>query len=184
VPPGITAEIPAWRLRAATIDDTEALLALASCPPVFRYLFDGAAPDRQTIAGVLTQSIATASDTGLGMWLLECAAAPPCGCVQLRPDLAARSAELIYLLHPRCWGQGLATRMAWTAITQAFLVSGIDLVVAGTDLPNIASLAVLRRLGMRFRRNVRYPLGVGVEYALHRDDPAPRPCPGSIAFVG
>src|SRR5271156_2886714 len=84
--PGITAEIPAWRLRAATIEDTDALLALASCPPVFRYLFDGAAPDRPTIARLLAESIATASDTGLGMWLLECAAEPPCGCVQLRPD--------------------------------------------------------------------------------------------------
>src|SRR5271156_978776 len=85
-PPVTTAEIPAWRLRAATIDDTDALLALASCTPVFRYLFDGAAPDRETIAGLLAQSIATASDTGLGMWLLECPAEPPCGCVQLRPD--------------------------------------------------------------------------------------------------
>ena len=182
-PPGIEAEIPAWRLRAATIDDTEALLALASCPPVFRYLFDGAAPDRDTIAGLLARSIATASDTGLGMWLLEDAVGPSCGCVQLRPDLASRSAELYYLLHPSYWGQGLATRMAWTAIAQAFLEQQIDMVIAGTDLPNRASLAVMRRLGMRFHRDVRFPLGAGVEYALHRDDPAPTPRPLLIGIM-
>jgi RimJ/RimL family protein N-acetyltransferase len=67
--------------------------------------------------------------------------------------------------------------MAWTAITHTFLSSQIDSVIAGTDLPNTASLAVMRRLGMRFHREVQYPLGAGVEYVLHRDDVGPIPKP-------
>jgi RimJ/RimL family protein N-acetyltransferase len=67
--------------------------------------------------------------------------------------------------------------MAWTVISNAFLKSQIDFIIAGADLPNTPSIAVMRRLGMRFRKNVLYPLGAGVEYALHRDDVGPLPKP-------
>jgi hypothetical protein len=60
--------------------------------------------------------------------------------------------------------------MAWTAITHAFLSSQIDSVIAGTDLPNAASVAVIRRLGMRFHKKVQYPLGAGVGYVIHQDN--------------
>jgi RimJ/RimL family protein N-acetyltransferase len=67
--------------------------------------------------------------------------------------------------------------MAWTAITLAFFSLQIDSVTAGTDLPNTASLAVMRRLGMRFHKDVQYPLGAGVEYVIHQDDVGPLPKP-------
>jgi [ribosomal protein S5]-alanine N-acetyltransferase len=85
-------------------------------------------------------------------------------------------------LDPRYWGQGLALRMAWTVIARAFLSTRIDFVIAGTDLPNTASLAVMRRLGMHFHRELQYPLGPGVEYVLHRDDAGPLPKPALIPF--
>jgi hypothetical protein len=53
---------------------------------------------------------------------------------------------------------------------------------AGTDLPNKASLAVMRRLGMRFHNDVQYPLGAGVEYVMHRDDVGPLPKPVLISL--
>src|SRR5258707_14699806 len=85
-------------------------------------------------------------------------------------------------VRPRYWGQGLALRMAWTAITHAFLSSQIDSVIAGTNLPNTASLAVMRRLGMRFHKDVRYPLGAGVECVIHQDDVGPLPKPVLISL--
>jgi hypothetical protein len=51
----------------------------------------------------------------------------------------------------------------------------ISTVFAGADGPNRASQSVMRRLAMRFRRAVEYPLGPGVEYVLQRDDPRPAP---------
>ena len=104
------------------------------------------------------------------------------GCVQIEPNQLSRSAELLYLLDPAYWGQGLATRMAWTAITQAFRTPHIDCVFAGADCPNEASIAVMRRLGMTFRRGVRYPLGPGVEYAIYRDDPRPSNAPALLSI--
>jgi RimJ/RimL family protein N-acetyltransferase len=72
--------------------------------------------------------------------------------------------------------------MAWTAINRAFLSLQIDSVIAGTDLPNTPSIAVMRRLGMRFHKDVQYPLGAGVEYVLHRDDKGPLPKPVLISL--
>jgi RimJ/RimL family protein N-acetyltransferase len=70
--------------------------------------------------------------------------------------------------------------MAWTVITHAFRSPRIDAVIAGADLPNTASYAVMRRLGMRFHKAVQYPLGAGEEYVLYRDDPGPMPRPATI----
>ena len=146
------------------------------------YLFDGVPPDKEYITRLLTQSVTNTGETALGMWFLENVAARYAGCVELRPYPSFRSAELIYLLDPRYWGQGLALRMAWTAITHAFLSSQIDSVIAGTDLPNTASLAVMRRLGMRFHKDVQYPLGAGVECVIHQDDVGPLPKPVLISL--
>jgi len=171
-----------WRLRAADLNDIDGLHALASNPLVYRYLFDGVPPHKEFIAHRVAEGLANAGATGLGMWFLEDLSAQYAGCVELRPYPSPRSAELIYLLDPRYWGQGLALRMAWTAITHAFLSLQIDPVIAGTDLPNTASLAVMRRLGMRFHKDVQYPLGAGVEYVIHQDDVGPLPKPVLISL--
>jgi [ribosomal protein S5]-alanine N-acetyltransferase len=171
-----------WRLRPASLDDIDGLHALASQPLVYRYLFDGVAPDREFIARRVAQAIAGATATGCGLWLLERDATRCAGCVELRPYPSPRSAELTYLLNPGDWGRGLAMRMAWTAIAQAFLSSWIDAVIAGADLPNTASFAVMRRLGMRFYRAVQYPLGAGEEYVLLRGDTGPMPRPALLSM--
>jgi RimJ/RimL family protein N-acetyltransferase len=172
----------AWCLRPAALDDVDRLHALASQPLVYRYLFDGAAPDREAIESVIVGALADAERTELGIWILESLRVRCAGCVQLRPDVAARSAELVYLLDPAHWRRGLATRMAWTAIAKAFH-NQIDVVVAGTDGANTASLAVMRRLGMRFRREVSYPLGPGVEFVLTRHDPGPERRPVTLHIL-
>jgi hypothetical protein len=74
--------------------------------------------------------------------------------------------------------------MAWSAIEGAFESGQADAVIAGADSPNTASLALMRRLGMQFHRNVTYPLGSGAEYILHRDCAGPIPRPESILVNG
>ena len=171
-----------WRLRAAELNDIDGLHALAASPLVYRYLFDGVPPDKEYITRRVAQSVANAGETGLGMWFLEDVSTRYAGCVELRPYPSSRSAELTYLLDPRNWGQGLALRMAWTAITHTFLSSQIDSVIAGADLANVASLTLMLRLGMRFRKDIQHPLGPGMEYVLHRDDVGPLPKPVLISL--
>lgn len=172
-----------WRLRGADLSDTDGLYALDTIPLVYRYLFDGSPPDKQFIRGRLAESVANAGETGLGMWFLEDVSTRYAGCVELRPYPAVGTAEVIYLLHPRFWGQGLALRMVWSAITHAFLSPQIFAIIAGADGENAASIAVMRRLGMRFHKDVLYPLGPGVEYVLHRDDKGPMLRPPLITMV-
>ena len=103
------AKIPnGWRLRPATCDDVTGLHALASMPMVYRYLFDGEAPDKELIANRIARGRENMENTGLGMWVLERPSAPYVGCVELRPYPSPRTAEITYLLNPRYWGQGLA----------------------------------------------------------------------------
>ena len=161
----------------------DGLQALTAKPAVYRFMLDGAAPQRDFLAERMDPLIAGAAASGLGLWILERPGAPAGGAVMLEANPAAREAELSYLLDPALWGRGLALRMAWTAVTLAFRSPDIDCVFAGTDAPNTASLAVMQRLGMRFRREVVYPLGPGVEYELTRTDPGPQPPPPLLPVV-
>jgi ribosomal-protein-alanine N-acetyltransferase len=171
-----------WRLRWATTEDLCGLHEITCKPAVYRYLFDGQSPQKKLILDRIEQSLADADRVGLGLLILESPLVRYGGCVQIDPDRSLQSAELLYLLDPDHWGQGLATRMAWTAICQAFATPHFDCVFAGADAPNQASIAVMRRLGMSFRRDVQYPLGPGVEYAIHRNDPRPNHAPVPLSI--
>ncbi len=173
----------AWQLRWAAMGDLDGLHAIACQPAVYRYRFDGKAPGKELFLEMIKQSMADDDRFSIGLWMLEAPTVPIGGCVQLQPDLPSRSAELSYLLDPAYWGQGLATRMAWTAISKAFGTPDIDRVFAGADCPNQASIAIMSRLGMRFRRHVHYPLGPGIEYEIHRDDPQPSNAPTLLSIV-
>jgi ribosomal-protein-alanine N-acetyltransferase len=175
-----TACVYGWRLRPAELSDIDGLHALEANPLVYRYLCDGVPPAKEFIARAVAQSVANAGGTGLGMWFLEDVSTRYAGFVDLRPYPCLRSAELIYLLDPKYWGQGLALRMAWTVIAHAFFLSQIDFIITGADLPNTRSIALVRRLGMRFHKNAQYLLGAGVEYVLYRDDVEPLQKPAVI----
>ena len=104
------------------------------------------------------------------------------GCVRTHFLTAPRTTELTYVLHPELWGRGIATAMGWTAMQQAFGSGCVDAVIAATDDPNTASVAVMRRLGMRFLGHTRNPRWSGVEYVRHRSDPWPDPVPRSLVM--
>jgi ribosomal-protein-alanine N-acetyltransferase len=158
-------------LRRGTANDVATLHALLATPEVNRYLADGVAPPLDTVQGWLTKSDVDFEAAGVGVWLLGHAADGLAGCVRLEVDADARVAELVYLLAPRVWGRGLATRIAATAVVAAFESGAIDRIFAGADRPNHRSLAVMERLGMRFARDVQYPEWPGVEYELRAGDP-------------
>jgi RimJ/RimL family protein N-acetyltransferase len=106
------------------------------------------------------------------------------GCVRLsRVGDDTASAELTYVLHPSGWGRGLATAMSRSVIARAFRVPSCESIIAGADLANTRSIEVMKRLGMRFLREVVYPLGPGVEYRLSRSELASLPPGDSVPFV-
>jgi ribosomal-protein-alanine N-acetyltransferase len=57
--------------------------------------------------------------------------------------------QLLYGLLPEYCGRGLATEVAARICRHAFRELGFTEIAAATDVPNQASVKVLRRLGMR-----------------------------------
>ncbi len=173
-----------WCLRRTSDADVERLQQLLGLPDVYRYLTDGVALPRWRIELWIELSHQHIAANGMGFWILERQDGLLGGCVELKKQNLLRSAELTYLLHPKFWGQGLATRMSWTVIFQALETGQVTQIVAGADEPNTASVSVMRRLGMTFFRRVEYPLGPGVEYIYRKGDPAPIPVPVLIPMSG
>jgi len=155
------------RMRAA---DVVAVHALFVVPEVMHYLTDGVARSVDDVRAFQARSDVDFATAGVGVWLLEDGARALKGCVWLEVDAAARAAELSYLLAPEVWGRGLATRMGATAIREAFRSGVIDRVFAGADLPNSRSFAVMRRLGLRYAREVQYTVYPGEEYEIRIGD--------------
>ena len=99
-------------------------------------------------------------DRGGDLTKTEFGAGQPVGYIELHIlDAESGCAEMGYGLHPDAWGRGLATRMAVAAVSYAFNVLQLHRVEATCDARNLASLAVLRKVGMqhegRLRENVR-----------------------------
>jgi len=173
-----------WQLRPAGSVDVAALHRLTSDPLVFRFLFDGQAPVESEVHAWLAASIESFREHGVGIWILSCRESACAGFVSLSRRQSGTDAELTYALDPGVWGRGLATRMALSAARKGFSAPSKGRIVAGADRPNTASIAVLERIGMRFRSEVDYPLGPGVEYELGPDDRPRRPSLEPIPIAG
>jgi ribosomal-protein-alanine N-acetyltransferase len=152
--------------------DREPLLDLLRLEPVRHYLLDGHVPDAAWIASVVVDSRDDFARRGLGLWAARRPADPSLvGLVGFRDFYDPPVEELLFALRPDAWGQGLATEMAGAAIAHAFASAGRERVRASSDLPNRASLAVLRRLGMGVIGREPAPPGFKweqIHYAIER----------------
>ncbi|MEM7220705.1 MAG: GNAT family N-acetyltransferase [Pseudomonadota bacterium] len=162
----LMSQLPSYHLRLARDTDVDAIHELFCEPTVYEFLADGAAPPRDISEQWVARSDELSRRYGGGLWLLQRdEGLAPAGLVQLA-EFAQRRLELTYVLRPSAWGAGLATRMAHTAIGRCFSRGRIDAIWGGADMPNVRSIRVMERLGMRFLRHVEYPAGPGVEYEL------------------
>lgn len=163
-------ETPRLRLRPACRSDAPALHALWTEPQVRRFLWDDVTIRLERAAEVLDKSMASFADRGLGQWLVfERGADALAGFAGLGAMEESGEVELLYGLHPRCWGRGLATEAARALLRLGFEELGLPRILAGADQPNLASLRVIERLGMDYERRTRTPLGWTLYYALTRE---------------
>jgi RimJ/RimL family protein N-acetyltransferase len=64
--------------------------------------------------------------------------------------------EVLWALHPDAWGCGYATEVARAALGYGFDTLGLHMIFAITLPDNAASQAVMKRLGLGYRRRVAY----------------------------
>lgn len=169
-PAGVELRTERLRLRPLTAADRGALHALWIEPAVRRYLWDDRVIDLATVDEVVAKSAASFAAEGFGLFALRepgrTALVGAVGIYRLREG----EPELLYSLATAAFGRGLATEASRAVIADAFERLGFVRILARTDPPNTASLAVMQRLGMRFAGEAVENGLPTVSYTLARED--------------
>jgi RimJ/RimL family protein N-acetyltransferase len=138
-------------------DDEDELLRLFCDADVRRYLLDDQLVDRTWVDEEVQTSQQRFTEGWIGIWSIReldssdtsNEKAPVIGFSGFRPFFDPPELQLIYGLLPSAWGSGYATESARAAIDYGIEQAGLDTVVAATDLPNVPSIGVMERLGMK-----------------------------------
>ena len=144
---------PRLRLRPLVAGDLDRLHTLLTQPGVRRYLLDDEVIPRERTQSFIDTSTASFASDGYGLWGATTresgALVGFCGFWRFHnpPRL-----ELLYGLGDDARGRGYATEMAAAMIRYGFEVLKFDRIEASTDAPNTASIAVMERVGMSFRK--------------------------------
>jgi len=135
-------------LRPVTAHDHAMLMTHWILPDVRRFLFDGGALSAAEVTETIEDSVRDFTSGGYGIWLIqEDHGTELIGTTGLRP-LDDLGLEIFYSLAPGSWGKGYATEAARAVVEHALGPLGRPEVLAEVDEGNVASIAVLRRLGM------------------------------------
>ena len=137
-------------LRPFAPEDADELHALLTDADVRRYLLDDVVVARSWVDEEIAASEDRFAELGHGLWSLRRTGETHIvGFVGFRPFFDPPEIQLIYGLLPEAWGTGLATEAGAAVLDRAFGSGAFEEVIAATDAPNAASIAVLRRLGFR-----------------------------------
>ncbi len=147
-------------LHAAVFGDDEAM----------RYMPPGSAIPLARVQSALEFHLSQWQERGYGVW----AVTDPdsgllmgqCGLSYL-PEL--KRTEVLYALGRAHWGKGYATEAARAAVRYGFGEPGLTRIIALAAPENAASIGVMKKLGMAYRRDVKL-WGMKLSmYAVPRD---------------
>ncbi len=155
-------------LHPVTAQDHAGLLAHWTAPDVRRFLFDGALLSPGEITIVIEGSARNFAAAGYGLWTIrETGGTELLGTAGLRP-LEDIGLEVVYSLVPSAWGKGYATEAARAVVDYALDSLGLSEVLAEIDEGNVASVAIVKRLGMTPFEVVPGVLGPMTRYRTKR----------------
>jgi len=134
------------RLQPCRLEDIELVRALWTNERVRRFLFDGRVISPDEARSFVAASLAKFEQYGYGLWLVFAR-----GAKQFVGFLRSEEGVpyLIYGIHPDFWNGGCATEAAGAVLSYAFDSPGLAQVKADVDEPNVESVRVLEKLGMK-----------------------------------
>lgn len=148
----VVLETERLRLRPFARDDVDALHVQWTEPAVLRYLWDGRVMERDDVAAIVEESIASFAARKIGFWTIEeRAAASLVGFAGLRAMAGTTDVELYYGLASTWWHRGLATEASHAVLRYGFS-TGFERIYIRTDGPNSRSVEVMKRLGAEYVR--------------------------------
>jgi [ribosomal protein S5]-alanine N-acetyltransferase len=140
-------------------EDIDLALALWGDPVVSRFIHAGGPPSPAAIEARLAREISMQAEHGIQYWpifLLDGGA--HVGCAGLRPYRPEQGIlEIGVHLRPAFFRQGIAVEAARAVIAHAFEKAGAQALFAGHNPDNIASRAMLQKLGFRYTHDELYP---------------------------
>jgi RimJ/RimL family protein N-acetyltransferase len=144
-------------IRPLTPSDGADVYAVFAAPEVMRY-WNSAPPADLAEAGEWAAHFTDMQRRmGYAQWrVAERATGRLVGIAGLQPLDGGPDVELTYALVPRAWGRGYATEAAAAALGFAFEDAGLERVVGIARPENGASVAVLRKLGLRALGEAEY----------------------------
>src|SRR5215468_7120556 len=142
-------------LRPLVPGDAEAYAAMRFHPDVARWLPPAAADPAEAIRNTIERFAAGWRERGHAPWgLFREGRLIGHGGLNYVPEFG--ETEVLWALHPDAWGRGYATEAARAALGYGFGVLDLKLIFAIARPDNLASQAVMKRLGLTYTRNVVY----------------------------
>jgi RimJ/RimL family protein N-acetyltransferase len=159
-----TARLTAERLAARHLPE---LAAMHADPRMMATL--GGVRSREATKEYLSANLRHWDRYGFGLWVFYDEAGTAAGRGGIRHAIVqdVDEIEIAYALTPKFWGQGLATEIARESVGIADAL-GIAELVAFTLATNMASLAVMRKAGFRFDKEIMHSQD---PHALYRRRP-------------
>ncbi|MEO8435476.1 MAG: GNAT family N-acetyltransferase [Pyrinomonadaceae bacterium] len=166
-------EIETERLRLSmpVSADLDALMPILGDPEVMKYLGieAGTTLSREETETMLGQMIEAWKRRGWGRWVV----------VQKNDDkvigfcgyrLLDNTPELLYVFAKSAWGRGLATEAARATLRYGFEELQFPRIIAATRHAHTASISVMRKIGMKYEKDVNLFGVEGVSYVATPDD--------------
>ena len=118
-----------------------------------KYLFDNVIIPIERTSEEILNSISSFEQNGYGLWAVLLQNSPKMiGFTGFRDFYEPPELQLIYGLLPEYSGKGHATQLAKIMIRFGFEELGFDRILACADAPNAASIRVMEKAGMRFKK--------------------------------
>ncbi len=154
-------------LRPLTPADAQSYAAIRYHPEVVKWLLPAPADPAEAAHGAIDRYAAGWRERGYGPWgVFHDGRQIGHAGLNFVPEFG--QTEVLWSLHPDAWGQGFATEAARAALQLGFGTIGLDLIFAITMPNNLASQAVMKRLGLTYRKNVVYRATGSVWFDIDR----------------
>lgn len=144
-------ETPRLLLRKKVVEDAAFFFELNSDPLVTQYTGDGAFENLKEAEEIVKYVIAQYDKNGYGRWLVaNKETGESLGWCGLKFHDDTQETDIGYRFMQKYWGKGYATEAALACIDYGFKVLKLDRIYGQAMKENIASINVLKKIGMTY----------------------------------
>ncbi|MFT5919776.1 MAG: RimJ/RimL family protein N-acetyltransferase [Granulosicoccus sp.] len=149
-------------LKEMTMDQVDHLVELDSDPEVMHFITDGEPRPREHHLAAIPKLLKYAEENpGLGLWTAyQKDTKEFMGWYILKHLLETGEVEIGFRLRKKFWGHGYSTEVSKAIVNHGFVAVGLNRIIAITRPDNLASQAVIKKIGLKEE-------GTGMFYGIH-----------------